>query len=84
MSIHQSNLKFTETLKKRSETNYIIIHHTEVRGRHDVKEVHQWHLDKGWAGIGYHYYIDKDGQIRYFSTGYKIGVIEQILKAARR
>ena len=28
--------------------------------------------------------IDKDGQIRYFSTGYKIGVIEQILKAARR
>ena len=63
MAIHQSNLKFTETLKKRTETNYIIIHHTEVRGRHDVKEVHQWHLNKGWAGIGYHYYIDKDGQI---------------------
>jgi N-acetyl-anhydromuramyl-L-alanine amidase AmpD len=63
MPILQSNLKFTETLKKRTETNYIIIHHTEVKGRHDVKEVHQWHLNKGWAGIGYHYYIDKDGQI---------------------
>lgn len=63
MPILQSNLKFTETLKKRTETNYIIIHHTEVRGRHDVNEVHQWHLNKGWAGIGYHYYIDKDGQI---------------------
>ena len=28
--------------------------------------------------------IDKDGQILYYSTGYKIGVIEQILKAAHR
>ena len=28
--------------------------------------------------------IDKDGHILYHSTGYKIGVIEQILKAARQ
>ncbi len=28
--------------------------------------------------------IDKEGHIRYLSTGYKIGVIEQVLKAARR
>ena len=28
--------------------------------------------------------IDKNGHIRYHSTGYKIGVIEQVLKAARR
>ena len=27
--------------------------------------------------------IDKDGHIRYLSTGYKIGVIEQVLKAAK-
>ena len=27
--------------------------------------------------------IDKEGQIRYFSTGYKIGVVEQVLKAAK-
>ena len=27
--------------------------------------------------------IDKDGQIRYHSMGYKIGVVEQILKAAK-
>ena len=63
MPIQHPHLKFTEPLKTRSETNYIILHHTEVRGRHGVKEVHQWHLNKGWAGIGYHYYIDKDGQI---------------------
>lgn len=28
--------------------------------------------------------IDKDGHIRYHSTGYKIGVIEQVLKAAEK
>lgn len=28
--------------------------------------------------------IDKDGRILYHSTGYKIGVVEQVLKAARR
>lgn len=28
--------------------------------------------------------IDKEGHIRYHSTGYKIGVVEQVLKAARQ
>ena len=28
--------------------------------------------------------IDKEGHIRYHSTGYKIGVIEQVLKAAKK
>ena len=28
--------------------------------------------------------IDKDGRILYHSTGYKIGVIEQVLKAAKQ
>ena len=27
--------------------------------------------------------IDKEGRIRYYSTGYKIGVVEQVLKAAK-
>ena len=28
--------------------------------------------------------IEKDGQILYHSQGYKIGVVEQVLKAARK
>ena len=28
--------------------------------------------------------VDRDGQILYHSTGYKIGVVEQVLKAARK
>lgn len=68
MPIHRPKLKFRETLKQRSETQYIILHHTRVTGRHDVKEIHQWHLNretngKKWAGIAYHFYVDKDGEI---------------------
>ena len=28
--------------------------------------------------------VDKEGRIRYYSTGYKIGVVEQFLKAAKK
>jgi hypothetical protein len=28
-----------------------------------AKQFHQWHLDKGWAGIGYHFLIPDDGSI---------------------
>ena len=27
------------------------------------KEINQWHLDKGWAGCGYHYIIRRDGEL---------------------
>ena len=28
-----------------------------------VKEVTQWHLDRGWSDCGYHYLIDRDGTV---------------------
>ena len=66
--LHHIDLAFRERLTPRTATKYIVIHHTKVKGRHDVREIHQWHLNretKGqkWAGIAYHYYIDKDGEI---------------------
>lgn len=27
-------------------------------------DVHQWHLDRGWSGCGYHYIIKRDGTIQ--------------------
>ena len=27
-------------------------------------EIHQWHLDRGWSGIGYHYVIRRDGRLQ--------------------
>lgn len=65
---HQTNLKFREKLTPRTQTKYIVIHHTAVKGdKQPVNEIHQWHLDRKcdppMAGIGYHYYIRKNGEI---------------------
>lgn len=68
MTIHRPKLKFREELKPRSETKFIVIHHVARKGRRTVQTIHQWHLDREpdpepMAGIGYHYYIDRDGEI---------------------
>ena len=61
--IHQLHLQFTEELQRRERTKYIVIHHSEVSSPHTVEDVHRWHQTKGWAGIGYHYFVSKDGEI---------------------
>ena len=45
--------------------NKIIIHCSATRPSHDIdaKEVYRWHKRKGWSGIGYHFFIKRDGQI---------------------
>ena len=63
LKIKETNLQFS-TLKSRLKTNLIVIHH--VGGIDDdvsAEEIHKWHLANGWAGIGYHYVIRKDGTI---------------------
>ena len=61
--LHQTNLQFNETLVPRDTTKYIILHHSAVSSHHTVEDIHKWHLKKGWAGIGYHYFIAKDGEV---------------------
>lgn len=62
--IQETNLTFVQTLQPRPQTDRIIIHHVGGTDR-DVSaaEIHQWHLNNGWAGIGYHYVIRKGGTI---------------------
>ena len=61
--IRETNLSFT-SLENRKTTDAIVIHHIGNTDR-DVSaaEVHQWHKNNGWAGIGYHFLIRKDGTI---------------------
>ena len=61
--VHQLNLDFNESLEPRTKTDYIILHHSGVKSRHTANDIHQWHKNKGWAGIGYHYFISKEGVI---------------------
>ena len=46
--------------------NKIIIHCSATPEGRDVptKEIRQWHLDKGWSDIGYHYVIELSGDVK--------------------
>lgn len=61
MKINSVNFNFKNGLSKRKSTNYIIIHHRAGDG--DVQSIHNAHLNNGWSGIGYHYYVRKNGSI---------------------
>lgn len=59
-------LEFTE-YEERKSTEVIVIHHAGFpEGDKDssAEEIHKFHREvNGWAGIGYHYVIRKDGTI---------------------
>lgn len=61
MKIIDTGLKFAQ-LTKRSKTEEIVLHHAAGNG--DVQSIHKMHKNvNGWAGIGYHFYVRKDGSI---------------------
>lgn len=47
------------------QINKIIIHAADTASDMDIgaEEINQWHLDRGWAGIGYHWVIRRDGTV---------------------
>ena len=61
MNIIENSFKYNGALQKRRTTAYIILHHRAGDG--DVKSIHEGHLKNGWTGIGYHFYVRKDGTI---------------------
>lgn len=40
----------------------IILHHAEASSC-TVQDINIWHKNNGWAGIGYHYFIRKNGEV---------------------
>lgn len=60
----ETTFTFTEPLKERQKTDMIVIHHVGIpAGDTTAAAIHAAHLANGWAGIGYHYVIRKDGTI---------------------
>ena len=51
MQIHEANLKRNGNWSHRSGTSEIILHHAEA-SHASVEDINQWHLERGWAGIG--------------------------------
>lgn len=61
MKVIETNLKWAYSLTKRVVTDTLVVHHAAGNGT--VEAIHNGHLSKGWAGIGYHYYVRKDGSV---------------------
>lgn len=59
--INSAGLSFTASPARRASTSELILHHAAGNG--SVEAVHRVHLARGWIGIGYHYYVRKDGSI---------------------
>jgi N-acetylmuramoyl-L-alanine amidase len=35
-----------------------------IESKFDRDDVDRWHKDRGWKGIGYHYYITREGEVQ--------------------
>ncbi len=61
MNIKTASLTF-DIMTKRSTTDLIVLHHAAAKSC-TVQDIHRWHIDRGWSGIGYHFFIRKNGEI---------------------
>ena len=62
MNVIKTDWKWDGTLSKRAATEYIVLHHAEAVSC-TARQVDEWHKSNGWAGIGYHFFVRKDGSI---------------------
>ena len=51
----------------------IVVHCSATDGPHTPKDVHQWHLSRGWKGCGYHIIIDQNGEVHIGRTIDRMG-----------
>lgn len=61
MNIIDTNLKF-KSMSKRQSTDRLILHHSACSNC-TAEQIHQWHLNNGWEGAGYHFLVRKDGNV---------------------
>jgi len=52
-------------MSTRARTDYIVIHCSATKPTQDVDAaaIDEWHRARGWAGIGYHLVIKRDGTV---------------------
>lgn len=63
MRIIDKGLQFNSNNSPMKKVEGIGLHHSGVTVLQSVEVIHNYHKGKGWAGIGYHYYVRKDGSI---------------------
>ena len=86
MNIIETNLSFG-AMTVRSRTNRIICHHAAAKTC-GAATIHSWHKANGWAGIGYHYVVRKNGTVergrRNMSAHMLLEVIRTVSVSALR
>ena len=45
----------------------VVVHCTATKPSQNINidDVRQWHVDKGWSDVGYHYVIDRQGALQH-------------------
>lgn len=51
--------------KKRPYTDFLVVHCAATKASMDigVREIRQWHVQKGWLDVGYHFVIRRNGTV---------------------
>ena len=62
MQIKEVNYQWRGTLITRNKTEIIVLHHAAAKSC-TAQQVHKWHINNGWSGIGYHYFVSREGEI---------------------
>ena len=62
MNIIETNWNWNGGLSHRSSTDYITLHHAEASVC-TAQQIDDWHKSNGWSGIGYHFFVRKNGEI---------------------
>ena len=46
--------------------NLIVLHHSQsdITAHDDIGVIREWHKERGFKDVGYHYFIRKDGMIQ--------------------
>ncbi len=62
MKINEVKYNWNGSFKSRTKTDYIVLHHAEAI-KCTAQDIHSWHLANGWTGIGYHFFVGKNGSV---------------------
>lgn len=63
LNVQDVEYKWGNELKKGNSPKRLIIHHSATDSPETPEAIHKFHLQNGWSGIGYHFYIREDGTI---------------------
>lgn len=58
-------MAYKSNTKKRTSTDYLVVHCAATRPSQDIgaADIDRWHRAQGWACIGYHFVIRRDGTV---------------------